>query len=498
MIERRPECLAEGPFDLVVVGGGIYGVMLSLESSRRGLRAALLEREDFGGATTWNSLRIVHGGLRYLQRLDLARHRESAAERAWLLDDFADLVQPLPCLMPLYGDGLRRPMVLQAALAVDGILTRRAARTGDGSPGGSREGLLAGRVLSPEETIARFPAVSQRGLAGAAWWFDAVVPDSHRLVVEALRWAAVGGAVVVNRCEARELLVEGGSARGVLARDLERRQDLEVRAPLVVNCAGPWVRELATRLDRDVPDLLHSSLAFNLLLDRSPPADCALAVAPGPGEPTYFLQPWKGMLLAGTVHVRCVPGDESGPPLPPRTSDVSAFLGDLERAVPGLEVGPENVLRVLWGRLPARRSGSTQLATRPRIVEHRALGGSAGLWSVSGVKLTTARAVAEETLRRAFAARDAPLPARIDLPRPQPACWPNRQELESLLERDPHRARELVERIRTEEAALHLDDLLLRRTDWGIDPRVACRLGPRIAALLDWPPPAASADERSP
>ena len=115
-INRNPDSINE-PFDVIVVGGGIYGACTLLEASRRGLRALLIERDDFGGATTWNSLRIVHGGLRYLQHADLGRFRRSVAEQTWWLHNFPDLVEPLSCLMPLYNFGLKRTDVMRAALA---------------------------------------------------------------------------------------------------------------------------------------------------------------------------------------------------------------------------------------------------------------------------------------------------------------------------------------------------------------------------------------------
>ncbi|MFB3103980.1 MAG: FAD-dependent oxidoreductase, partial [Pseudomonadales bacterium] len=120
--------MANDQFDLIVVGGGIYGACLVLESARRGLRPLLLERDDFGGGTSWNSLRIVHGGLRYLQHLDLARYRLSASEQAWWLNQFPDQVQPLSCLLPLYNRGLRSTHLMRAALWMNnhlGALVRR-------------------------------------------------------------------------------------------------------------------------------------------------------------------------------------------------------------------------------------------------------------------------------------------------------------------------------------------------------------------------------------
>ena len=98
--------------------------MIALEATRRRLRPLLLERADFAGATSHNSLRILHGGLRYLQSLDLGRSLESIRERAWWRAHFPELVQPLPCLMPLYGDGLRRPAALRLGLLLNDLLGR--------------------------------------------------------------------------------------------------------------------------------------------------------------------------------------------------------------------------------------------------------------------------------------------------------------------------------------------------------------------------------------
>ena len=147
--------------DLIVVGGGIYGIALTLEAARRGLKPLLIERDDFGGATSWANLRILHGGLRYLQSLDLARFYELVGERSWFLRHFPDLVRPLPCLMPLYGRGLKRPAVFRAALALNDVLSLRRNR---GVAPAIR--LPNGRAVSAAETAALFPAVERHGLQG--------------------------------------------------------------------------------------------------------------------------------------------------------------------------------------------------------------------------------------------------------------------------------------------------------------------------------------------
>src|SRR5690606_18835162 len=135
VIYRDLQRAQEARHDLIVVGGGVHGVMMALEAARRGLRPLLIERGDLGSGTRWNSLRIVHGGLRYLQSFDLPRYRESVAERRWFMRNLPDLVAPLPCLMPLYGNGLRRPMIFRVALKLNDLLS---ARRNDGVAEASR------------------------------------------------------------------------------------------------------------------------------------------------------------------------------------------------------------------------------------------------------------------------------------------------------------------------------------------------------------------------
>src|SRR5262245_63448621 len=115
--------VARRQYDVVVVGGGVYGAMLHLEAARAGLRSVLVERGDFGGATSENSLRIVHGGLRYLQNLNVARSVESTRERQWYLEAMPRLVTPLPCLLPIYERGRKRTSVLSLGLAANDAIS---------------------------------------------------------------------------------------------------------------------------------------------------------------------------------------------------------------------------------------------------------------------------------------------------------------------------------------------------------------------------------------
>ncbi|MCP3978576.1 MAG: FAD-dependent oxidoreductase [bacterium] len=473
MIRRDPAAAAEATYDLAIVGGGAHGVALCLEAARRGMKTLLVERSDFGAETSWNSLRIVHGGLRYLQNLDLGRFRESVTERSHLLRQYPDLVRPLSCVMPLYGRGLRRPFVLRAALALN---DRLSAGRNRGLPPGHRIG--RGRVLTARETRELCPGVRSEGLTGGVQWFDAASPDSQRLLIEMLHWAAACGAEALNYVEAEEPVSRQGKIVGLVTRDLTNGERIEFAARSVVNCAGPWCRDVARAFDRDVPHLFRRAVGLNVLLDVAPPSEHAIALDTRDAG-TLFLHPWKGRILAGTYHAACP--DDAGAGLERPAHELIERLAEV---APQLGVTPEAILRVHWGYLPAQRSGAAHPARHDVVHDHGAQGGLGGLYSVSGVKFTTARSVARKVL--VAASRGARLPAYLPVERPPSIEWWSAATLDPHLARDVNPLAAAARRLIENEAVVHLDDLLLRRTDWGVDPQLGTRVGERLAPLLGW------------
>lgn len=314
-------------------------------------------------------------------------------ERSWFLRHFPGLTTPLDCLLPLYGKGLHRPAVFRAALALDSLLA--ADRNSGLLP---EQRLSAGRVLSTQEVIARFPAVDRDGLQGAALWQDGFAPDSPRLVIELLRWACRYGANFLNYCPAVGIETIGGSVVGVRGIDQTDGREHLFEAPLVINAAGPWCREVAILGGDDQPQLFPDRvLVWNLLFDRPPLASCAVAVtARRPGAHTYFLPPWKGQLLIGTGHIPLAAGEHR----PPTENEVSIMIDELNEAVPGLELGRQELRRIYYGVMPG--TGGTRLASRPIVVNHSTVNGPSGLFSLSGIKFTTARQVAEHTIKMLY------------------------------------------------------------------------------------------------
>lgn len=479
-ITRNPQKAAGAAYDLIIIGGGIYGVMLAYVASRRGLKALLLEQGDFGGATSFNSLKTIHGGLRYLQDLNLPLFRQFVAERRWFIENFPTLVQPLPVLMPLYGEGLRRPAVFRTALLLDRMLSRKRNL---GLPP-DRE-IPFGRMVDVAEIAARFPLVRLEGLRAGALWHDACMPDTPRLIMAVLREACAGGATALNYLRVEQLRRSQGRVCGVIARDLLEGSSRIFRAETVVNCGGPWVRRNAAGFGSDLPMLFRPSLAWNILFDYPALATHAVAVSPpAPGSRLYFLHPWKGRLLAGTGHA---PRGEHDLHPRPTEGELARFLIDLNLALPEMKLEARHIRHVYAGFLPAEAPGSINLLREDMILDHAAHGGPAGLFSISGTKFTSSHHSAEKLLGLAFpkqtqAVDDFPsgIIESAGLAAAGVFDYDWRPPNGSLAWAAP--LREIIDN----EAVTHLDDLILRRTSLGDNPARALELAPALSRLFDW------------
>jgi glycerol-3-phosphate dehydrogenase len=476
-IIRDPAQAAQTSYDLIIIGGGIYGAMLALEATQRGLRSLLLERDDFGGATSLNSLRIIHGGFRYLQTLDLRRYTESVRERQWFLQTFPDLIKPLPCLMPLYGKGLRRPLILSAALRINDLLSWQRNQQVP-----STNHLPDGKIISAAEVEQRFPLVNPAGLQGGAIWYDACMPDSQRVLITVLRCSCALGGTALNYVEAKELMKAGDRVTGVIATDNQTGESYPYHAPVVINAAGPWCRELAARFDRDFPELFRPSLAWNILFDRPALSDHALAISSPTAEATtYFFHPWKSKLLIGTVHQPWQRPISAHPT--PEVSDLMPLLQDLNQAIPGLNLVPPQILRIFSGFLPVLQEGTAQLSTRAQIKHHQT-SQMRGLYSISGVKFTTARWVAEQTITTAFPEH------RYQQKQPiheiQRTCQNEILQSLSRMEEIDECYLDSLRNLVVSESVQSLDDLILRRTCVGDNPEQSLQWLSAICQRLTW------------
>jgi glycerol-3-phosphate dehydrogenase len=383
---RDLDTLAGRTFDVLVVGGGIYGLTIAYDASQRGLSVALIEKDDFGSGASFNHLRTIHGGVRYLQSFDVARARESVAERRTIARIAPHAVRPLPFAIPIYRSLTRGKTAMRAGFLFDRLVASGRNR-------GVPPSLLlpAGRVVSRSTAIARFPGLRRQGLTGAAVLYDYVTTEADRLVLSFALAAVQHGAVLANHVEAVAPLVESRRVVGVSAKDTLGSRTIEISAGLTINATGAAVDRLLAPLGlaTQIPMLT----AMNLVTRRDA-GDEALAGRSASGR-YLFLVPWRERALFGTWESDRV-SDPSQSTLVEQ--DVGSFITELNQAFPALDLSRSDVTLVHRGMVPATvRRGTVSLQGHEQIRDHAApeSGAVEGLLSVAGAKFTTARAVAE-------------------------------------------------------------------------------------------------------
>jgi glycerol-3-phosphate dehydrogenase len=397
------------PFDIVVVGGGMHGAWITWRAAAAGCRVALLERDDFGSATSANSLNILHGGLRYLQHLDFPRMRSSIQARREFARQSPHLVRPLPCVMPLQSVGVRSPWILGPALLLNDLIA------GDRNRGVAEAAHLpAGRLLRAQECRDSIePLAATSATAGALWW-DVLSLDSARLNLEAVLHAANAGATVANHVAAERLLLQGGVVHGVVARDGLSGRALEIRATHVIDATGPWGGNLA--IASGLPAAYRPGEwvgALNVVLRRSLGHDRAVALAAASkaadgssvlrkANRELFFVPWRGVTAVGTDYVRVDSADAMS--VPPRGL-VEAFVADVAAAAPRSGVTLQDVAALQWGVLPGETPGSGLPRKSPIVVSGQAETGAAGLTVVIAEKLTSAPTLSLKVLERVLQRR---------------------------------------------------------------------------------------------
>ncbi|TDI81674.1 MAG: glycerol-3-phosphate dehydrogenase/oxidase [Caldithrix sp.] len=393
-------------FDVLIIGGGIYGVCAAWDAALRGLSVALIEKNDFGSATSSNSLKIIHGGLRYLQQADFKRMRESIAERTILMRIAPHLVHPLPCIIPTYGHALKGREVMAAALFINDLVGFDRNRLTD-----PQKRLPNGKVISKEKCKEIIPGINEENLSGGAIWYDCQVYNSERMLISILRSAVNSGAVTANYTEMVGFITEQGRVTGVKAKDNLTGDILEISAKLVINNGGPWLNDVLAHLNGKLTrPKIKLSAAMNLVIKRKLFEKYAVGIWSksdfrdgdallSKGSRLFFITPWREYSLIGTTHVHY---DGEPGQFKIKESDIQTFLDEVNAAYPPADLRREDVAFFYGGMLPAdedQKAGEdVRLLKNYQIIDHAKDSGVEGLISVVGVKFTTARDVAVKTV----------------------------------------------------------------------------------------------------
>jgi len=380
--ETTLAALASEQFDVLIVGGGVVGSGALLDAASRGLRVALIEQTDIAAGTSGRSSRLIHGGLRYLEQLHFGLVAEALEERARLIRLAPHLVRLEPFLFPIYGWPLVHQGFYGSGIFLYDLL-------------GSRHGAGFARHMRPDAAIEFAPQLRREGLQAGILYHDGVEDDA-RFTLAVLRTAIGLGALAATRVQAAALLLDGGRAIGVRARDLATGAELEIRATHVIDATGVWAAHPDERF-APVPGaarIMPSRGAHIVIRGDRLVAQGGMTLRI-PGR-VVFIIPWPNHWVIGTTD-----HEDERPPARPTAldEDVDELLGVVNHRMT-LDLSRDDILGTYAGLRPlvGEAGGSTVKASR----EHKVSTDPSGVVRIGGGKYTTYRVMARDTIDAAL------------------------------------------------------------------------------------------------
>ena len=397
--EAELQSLRSTQFDVLVVGGGVTGLGVALDAASRGLKVALVERDDFASGTSSKSSKLIHGGVRYLQQGEVALVYEALHERHRLKRNAPHLVQTLPFMIPI----LKR----------DGVVSRKIARALGTAlwmydlTGGWRIGKFH-RRLKADKAFTHLPTMDRQRLGSAYLYFDAMADDA-RVCLALARTAKSYGAVVLNYTRVEKILHnENGQASGAVVKPYDT-EAFAVDARVVVNAAGVWSDEVMTSDAGKNPDSIRPAKGVHLTVPWKMVRNDLAIVIPVPGDRrSLFLVPWIPN-YDGTyqyTYVGTTDTDYQGSIDDPQCTsvDINYVLKALNAAVM-TNISADDVTAVWSGLRPLVKSvNGEKISSRTADLSrrHKVSKSKSGVITIAGGKLTTYRKMAQDTIDEAL------------------------------------------------------------------------------------------------
>jgi glycerol-3-phosphate dehydrogenase len=375
------EALASTEHQVLVVGGGVVGAGVALDAVTRGLTTGLVEARDFGSGTSSRSSKLIHGGLRYLEQLNVGLVREALSERSILLQRVAPhLVHPVSFMFPFNHYGWERAYVGSGVSAYDVL----------GFSMGQSRGLPGHRQLTRKSALKLAPALKRSAVKGALVYWDAQVDDA-RYVMTLLRTAASFGAHSASRTQVTGFLREGERVTGVRAKDLETGNELEIRAQQVVNATGVWTDDIQALVGGRGMIHVRASKGVHLVVPRDR-IHSGTGIILRTSVSVLFVIPWGRHWIIGTTDT-----DWSLDKAHPAASrkDIDYVLEQVNQVL-AVPLTRDDVEGVYAGLRPllAGESESTSKLSREHTVAHPV----PGLVMIAGGKYTTYRLMARDAV----------------------------------------------------------------------------------------------------
>ncbi|MBI4335702.1 MAG: glycerol-3-phosphate dehydrogenase/oxidase, partial [Candidatus Omnitrophica bacterium] len=376
-MKRDISRLKKEQFDLAIIGGGINGCGIARDAALRGLKTALIEKEDFASGTSGRTTKLIHGGIRYLEQLDFKLVCDGLSERRLLLDLAPSFVSPLEFLIPVYKNDPRPLWLMKFGVSLYDILAGKRV-------------IRPHRVLNKDEVCALKTGVTEEGLVGGIIYFDAQVDDVKFCIANA-KSAAENGACIANHCEAVSLIKEGVRVTGILAKDAITGETFEIKAKVVLNASGPWSDEVIAMDETTPAPFLRPTKGAHIIYPKLL-SDRAILISAHKDKRVFFVIPYKGCSVIGTTDT-----DYKGSPdaVYAEWDDVNYLISEAQRVFPNLCIKHNEALIAYAGLRPLLNSrGLPWKASR----EHAILKTKGNLISVGGGKYTTYRLISEEAV----------------------------------------------------------------------------------------------------
>jgi len=381
-------------YDVVVIGGGITGASVAYDAASRGLRVALLEKNDFSGATSAATSKLIHGGLRYLANMEFSLVRESLKERKILEDIAPNFVYPVPMLMTHYKSSLKNSKwFIKAGLTLYDILSYDRGKTWDES-----KKIPLHKTISTKEALEMQPCLKEQGLTGASVFYDCMSIFPERLTLAFIKSAVAFGAEVANYAKVDGFVVDrAGRVAGVNAIDLLNGARHEIRGHITINCGGPWADIILGLAKKgEVSETLRRSEGIHIITGKKINEGSVVATMTPRGR-HFFLIPWRRHTLIGTTDKEYV-----GSPDDYRVTrqSIDELIDEVNATFGSGFVKFEDVLHAYGGLRPLveEQTEGTYESSRKYEIYDNASDGLQGLITVEGGKYTTSRNLAEKVM----------------------------------------------------------------------------------------------------
>jgi len=396
-------------YDIIIIGGGSHGAALAWEASKMGYSSILLEKNDFASGTSANSLKIIHGGIRYLQKLSFKRLFYSTKERAFLLQNFPHLVEPLQCFLPTEPKLTKRKFIVGTAFKFYDLLTYN-----------KNFGIEAARKINNTHTVSKqqfiklFPNIKNQSYTGGASWFDARANNSERLVFSYAMSAKQLGAQILNYCNVDKLITTNHTVTGVQTTDLISSKKYNIHAKFVIDTSGPWAffKNQKTELKKTFED--SYAKAVNVVLDRKIVDHAIGLTIPANNHKKsrlLFYTPWRDKTVVGTWYFNHLSNSKDLETI--NKSELTEILNDINAQFETENISEKNITLIHKGLLPSQHSNPAklepELISESYILQEPELG-LKNFFAIQGTKLTTARVSALNCLKLCYQITKSSIP----------------------------------------------------------------------------------------